>query len=84
VIPVQTSVVGSTSLSTVREIITDALSEIDGLDGRSAPAHADRVASRAAAQASRGLLNLADQLALASALVRNEYWSAKGMTSYDL
>jgi hypothetical protein len=37
-----------------------------------------------AALTNRRLLNLADQLALASSLVRNEYWHGKDLTSYEL
>jgi len=35
------------------------------------------------AQLNRELLNLADQLTFAAALVRNEYWTGKGLLSYD-
>jgi hypothetical protein len=37
-----------------------------------------------AARRNRAMLNLADQLLLASALVRNEYWGGKEQLSYDL
>ena len=36
------------------------------------------------AEVNRHLLNLADQLVLAAALVRNEYWKGRGPVSFDI
>lgn len=70
-------------LDTVLEILGDAATTAQTMNGKGPTgAGAERRATEA--ECSRTLLNLADQLMLASTLVRNEYWSAKGHTSYDL
>lgn len=70
------------------EILADAIDvarKLDGIEiedttlGKSGSA-----TSRDAARLNRALLNLADQLQLASSLVRNVYWDGKGQLSYDL
>lgn len=70
-------------MASTLEILTDAVriaTELDGLivdDKGTALARAD------VARLNRQLLNLADQLNLASSLVRNSYWDGKGQLSYD-
>lgn len=76
-------------LDTVRERLTTALTLVDNLDGidlvdtdtgnptRSKSNTSQR--ERAAAM-SRELLHLADHLDLTAALVREQYWTMKGLT----
>jgi hypothetical protein len=68
-------------LALVREVLSDANKALESLDGTKID---DTTLSNkaSAAQLNRELLNLADQLQLASALVRNEYWTGKGLLSY--
>jgi hypothetical protein len=66
-------------LNTVNEILQDAVPLMLSLNGT--PITADK---HATAAATRSLLELADKLALASTLVRNEYWHARGGPSYGL
>lgn len=70
-------------LRSVQEIVGDCVNEIRKLDGSTVD---DRTLEKkvSVAELNRRLLNLADSLALASALVRNEYWAGKGLMSYDL
>lgn len=68
-------------LTLLREILSDANKAVESLDGTEI---ADTTLGNkaSAAQLNRELLNLADQLQFASALVRNEYWTGKGLLSY--
>lgn len=68
-------------LTFVREILSDALKVAESLDGTII---ADTTLGNKPVEATlnRGLLNLADQLQLATALVRNEYWTGEGLMSY--
>lgn len=70
-------------LSLIREVLSDASKAVETLDGA---VIADTTLSNKpdAARRNRALLNLADQLQLASSLVRNVYWDGKGQLSYDL
>jgi hypothetical protein len=70
-------------LERVQEILGDCVNETRRLDGSTID---DKSLERkpGAAEVNRRLLNLADQLALASALVRNEYWQGRGLLSYDI
>jgi len=70
-------------LSLIREVLSDAAKAVETLDGA---VIADTTLSNKpdAARRNRALLNLADQLQLASSLVRNVYWDGKGQLSYDL
>jgi hypothetical protein len=68
-------------LALVREVLGDANKALESLDG--AEINDTTLGNKAgAAQLNRELLNLADQLQFASALVRNEYWTGKGLLSY--
>jgi hypothetical protein len=70
-------------LRSVQEILGDCVNEARVLNGSSVDDKSlDKKPS--AAELNRRLLNLADQLTLASALVRNEYWTGKGLLSYEL
>lgn len=62
-------------LTTVQEILTQALREIDVLDG--AAYDDDAKGDPQKAQIGRSLHRLADTLQLASSLVRNEYWEGR-------
>lgn len=70
-------------LSVIREMLGDIAKAVDSLDGTVID---DTTLSNKASEArlNRELLNLADQFQLASALVRNEYWTGKGLLSYGL
>lgn len=68
------------SMSVVLEILEGATEAASGVSGASTATVS--TSSKDQAALSRLLLNLADQLALASSLVRNEYWGVKGETSY--
>jgi len=70
-------------LSLLREVLDDANKAVESLDGTVID---DTTLSNKpdAARRNRALLNLADQLQLASSLVRNVYWDGKGQLSYDL
>ena len=70
-------------LSLIREMLSDASKAIESLDGT---VIADTTLGNKPSEArlNRELLNLADQLQLAAALVRNEYWTGKGLLSYGL
>ena len=68
-------------LALVREVLNDANKALESLDG-TVIADTTLGNNPSAAQLNRELLNLADQLQLASALVRNEYWTGKGLLSY--
>lgn len=57
----------------VREIVKECISDCDELEARSLIKD-DRTKSPEHAQLSSTLLHLADELALAAALVRREYW----------
>lgn len=72
------------SMTTVLEVIADCEKDAELLDKKpvSSPSSVDR--RTVEAEVSRDLLNLADRLTLAASLVRNEYWTAKGLPSYDL
>jgi hypothetical protein len=70
-------------LSLLREVLSDVAKAVESLDGT--VIDDTTLGNKAgAAQLNRELLNLADQLQLASALVRNEYWTGKGLLSYGL
>jgi hypothetical protein len=70
-------------LSLLREVLADASKSAEVLDGT--VIDDTTLGNKASeAQLNRELLNLADQLQLASALVRNEYWTGKGLLSYGL
>jgi hypothetical protein len=70
-------------LSVVREMLSDISKAVESLDGTQIDD--TTLGNKAsAAQLNRELLNLADQFQLASALVRNEYWTGKGLLSYGL
>lgn len=67
----------------VKEILNDALKACDAVD--SVIIEDNTLGNKAKeAHINRDLLNLSDQLGLASSLVKNEYWSGKGMLSYEL
>jgi len=72
-------------MHTIQEILNDALMVVKNLDGAGIT-DASMANRQAEAQYNRELLNLADSLQLASSLVRNEYWTAKGkgLMSYEL
>jgi hypothetical protein len=71
------------NLSLLREMLGDIGQAVKSLDGTELD---DTTLGNKAREArlNRELLNLADQLQLASALVRNEYWTGKGLLSYGL
>ena len=70
-------------LTLTREVLNDASKAVESLDGT--VIDDTTLGNKASeAQVNRELLNLADQLQLASALVRNEYWTGKGLLSYGL
>ena len=70
-------------LSLLREVLADASKAVESLDGT--VIDDTTLGNKAsAAQLNRELLNLADSFQLASALVRNEYWTGKGLLSYGL
>ena len=67
----------------VQKILTNALKAADAVDNIALDD--DTLGNKAKeAQVNRELLNLSDQLLLAAALVKNEYWATKGLMSYDL
>lgn len=66
-------------LTTVREILTDCLKEVERLDGQ-----AVGVTPREVREVTGPLLHVADDVMLASTLVRNAYWAARGEGSYEL
>lgn len=59
-----------------RDILADAIEALEALDGIEYDADTG-TKRRDVAPINRKLLNLADDLALASALVRNEYWRGR-------
>ena len=65
------------------EILTDAVRVANELNGLTVDDHETTLAKGDVARLNRQLLNLADQLQLASSLVRNSYWEGKGQLSYD-
>jgi hypothetical protein len=70
-------------LSLIRDVVAGALDAIKSLDG----AEIDDTTlgnKPAEARLNQELLNLADQLQLAPALVHNECWTGKGLLSYGL
>lgn len=70
-------------MTLVREILTDAMKVVEELDG--ADIEDTALGNKPAdAKINRALLNLADQLGLAESLIRNEYWTGKGLISYDI
>lgn len=70
---------GAVNLGTVLDIMEQAQPTATAL-------HQQAVGSTRAevADINRALLHLADQFDLAAALVRNEYWNARGAPAYDL
>lgn len=66
-------------LGTPKEIVTDALKVITEQHGKMTGTSRTEVAD-----VNRVLLHLADDLALAAALVRNAYWASRGEESYEL
>lgn len=66
-------------LNTCEQIVTDQLEIVKDLNG---VAHG--VTRREVADVNRQLLQLADDLMLASTLVRNAYWASRGEESYEL
>lgn len=66
-------------LKSAREILADALGQAAALDGTAMGDTRTEVA-----EVNRKLLHLADDLMLASTLVRNTYWAARGDHSYEL
>lgn len=70
-------------LDLVRRILTDALDVAETLDGVVVD-DTTLEKKKAEAELNRQLLNLADTLGLASALVRNAYWQGKGELTYEL
>ena len=66
-------------LSSVQEIVADAQRQVMELDGSACGTTRTEVAD-----VSRRMLHLADDLMLASTLVRNAYWAARGEESYEL
>ena len=70
-------------MTLVKEILADALAVVDELHGTDIE---DTTLGNRPADAviNRALLNLADQLGLAESLIRNEYWTGKGLISYDI
>jgi hypothetical protein len=67
----------------VKEIVTDAMKVIETVDGTDI--NDTTLGNRPAdARLNRTLMNLADQLLLASVLIRNEYWTGKGGMAYDI
>lgn len=61
--------------------VTDVVEKVDGTnldDSDSVQQQGVRNARQERALATRQLLALADQLEMASALIRNEYWKTKG------
>lgn len=70
-------------LHLVREILTDALKTVESLNGTVID---DNTLGNKPLEAklNRELLNLVDVLLLSSTLVKNEYWSGKGLMAYDL
>lgn len=74
-----TPVAERVSLETVKTVLTDAAEAINRLDGQPVASKRTELADQG-----RSLLHLADILALAASVVRNEYWHTKEMPSYDL
>ena len=71
-------------MASALEILSDAMRIARELDGLTVDDKDGTAVSRTdAARLNRQLLNLADQLNLASSLVRNSYWDGKGGLSYD-
>lgn len=70
-------------LQFVQEVVGDIVNSVRALDGSTIDDN-DPKAKAQAAEINRKLLNLADQFALGSALVRNAYWNGKGLMSYEL
>lgn len=68
-------------LDLVHKILSDALGAVDHLNGTVID---DTTLGNKPKEAvvNRELLNLVDSLLLASTLVKNEYWMAKGLISY--
>jgi hypothetical protein len=66
-------------LTTVQEIVADAQTQVMKLDGVTVGS-----TSREQREVTVPLLHLADDLMLASTLVRNAYWAARGEESYEL
>jgi hypothetical protein len=66
-------------LTTVQEIIAESQRQVMELDGRAVGA-----TPREVREVTQPLLHLADDLMLASTLVRNAYWAARGEESYEL
>lgn len=66
-------------LASAMEVVTTCVDEIEKLDGLAMGTNRKEVA-----QVNRQLLHLADDLALAAALVRNVSWAARGEESFDL
>lgn len=67
------------NLATVKQVLEDStgmVNDLHGMDLEDLDAHEHK--RRKVAEVTRDLLQLADQLVLASSLVRNEYWFAKG------
>lgn len=63
-------------LATVLEICEEVTASLRPLSGA--------VPTLSQADLNRILSNAADQMALGSSLIRNEYWNQRGLTSYEL
>lgn len=72
----------SIDLDSALEIVTQVVQQMRLING-SWPEGEGRAFSSNQAALTRDLLNISDQLILASSLVKNEYWSVKGETSYE-
>jgi hypothetical protein len=68
-------------LALVREAICDVLKAVDALDGIVVDDTMPGI-GRNHATVNRDLLNLSDQLLLASSLVKNECWTGTGVLSH--
>lgn len=70
-------------LALIQEILADATTAVAQLHGTVVN---DTTLGNKLPEAklNRALLNLSDQLLLASALVKNEYWTGKGLLSYGI
>jgi hypothetical protein len=67
------------NLDTVADLLAAASKSVDNLNGRRVQETSTPSARKATVAAvTRELLHLADQLDLAAALVKNEYWVGKG------
>lgn len=72
-------------LDLVEEVLEEALTDVRASDGCRPPDSATASQMREwRSSMSRRLLNVADRMALAEALIRNEYWRMKGLPSHDL